>query len=111
MRADFQRFYGLDLDALGAEYTHEHAAALAAHLPYGSALCREVDPSQEWTPAEYLLARIEYGVRCSLYSGKGPKPKPLSTPADRARRPCARMASRSEMKRVADILGIPEDRR
>lgn len=36
MRADFQQFYGLNLDEMGGAYSIGHAACLAAQLPYGS---------------------------------------------------------------------------
>lgn len=38
LRADFQRFYGLNLDDLGTGYRCMHAAALVAHMPADSAL-------------------------------------------------------------------------
>lgn len=112
LRADFQRFYGLNLDGLGDEYTVEHAGALFEHLPKESATVKEIDPSQEWGPVEYLLARIEYDLRCLAYGGKGPRPKPMKTPADCAKRKAhGPKASKHEMSKVADALGIPEERR
>lgn len=110
LRADFQRFYNLNLDDMGDAFSYEHAAELAAHLPYGSALRRAVDPSQEWSQEAYILAQIEYDLRCMTYSGKGPEPKPVKTPADGIKA-AAPVASRAEMKRVADALGIPENQR
>ena len=38
LRADFQQFYGLNIDGMGSEYTYDHAAALAANLPRSSRL-------------------------------------------------------------------------
>lgn len=93
---------------MGCAYTVGHAAALAANLPYGSALRSAVDPSQEWSPTDYLLAAIEFDIRCLGYSGKGPKPKRVPTPADGARRAPVR-ASRAEMLRVASAYNIDID--
>lgn len=116
LRADFQRYYGLTLDdlpRLGAVA----AAELAENLPNGSALKRAVNPSLEWDTPAYLLALIEYELRTLMWSmgderKRGPRPEPMDTPADRERRSrMGRPASRSEMNRVADRLGIPEDRR
>lgn len=93
------------------------AAELAEHLPPDSALMRAVSPSLEWGEEGYLLALIEYELRSLMWSMSDPKrrgsrPQPVETPADAERR--ARLAqpvSRAEMDRVADRLGIPQDRR
>lgn len=111
LRADFQRFYGLNLDGMGADYTVEHAAALAACLPRESATMREKRPELEWGETEYLLALIEYDIRCMSWDGKGSRPKPMDTPADAMKTRKARPASRAELRHLADLLGIPEDRR
>ena len=36
MRADFQQWYGLNLDLMGGDYGIDHASCLAAHLPWES---------------------------------------------------------------------------
>lgn len=118
LRADFQRYYGLNLDDMGKTYTVAHAAALARNLPAGSAVHRALNPALEWADSDYLLMQIEYDIRLlawSLAGGKksrSPKPKPIETPTERAKR--ARNSappSEEEMNAVADALGIPEDRR
>ena len=93
---------------MGKSYSVEHAAALAEHLPWGSALRREIDPQQEWPISAHLLAEIEYDIRCALYSGKGPKLRWLQPPKHAGK---TSVASAAEMRRVADALGIPEERR
>lgn len=91
LRADFQQFYGLDLDGMGREYTCEHAAALAAQLPRESRCFRAEAPACEWGDSEYLLASIEHTARLLLWSKtedarrRRNVPKPVQTPADRAR--------------------------
>ena len=34
LRADFQQFYGLNIDRMGADYSILHAADIAVQLPY-----------------------------------------------------------------------------
>lgn len=91
LRADFQRYYNLNLDDAGAAYSWRHAADLAANLPHGAALWRSVNPSLAWDDATYLLARLDYDVRqlTWMLSEDGQKnvnrPQPVQTPADIAR--------------------------
>ncbi|KFI50011.1 DUF5361 domain-containing protein [Bifidobacterium biavatii] len=58
LTADFQRYYGLDLDRLGHELTIHRAAALAANLPQEARVWAKLDPRLAWTDAQYLLADI-----------------------------------------------------
>ena len=88
LRADFQRFYGLNLDGMGIEYSTAHAAALAANLPRESATVRAVVPEAAWSDETYLLSAIEYDLRVLAWqnSKDGAKgrnrPKRPQTPAD-----------------------------
>lgn len=110
LRADFRRFYMLDLDRMGEDFGALYAADLAAHLPRESALKLAVDPDCAWGEQEIILAQIEYDIRCMSCDGKGAKPSPMKTPSQRRPR-AAKPADAREMARVADALGIPEDRR
>lgn len=56
--ADFQHFYGLDLDGLGTSISILRASDLAANLPQGAVIWQRIDPSARWTDTEYLLALI-----------------------------------------------------
>lgn len=59
LEADFQRVYGLDLGGLWrGEFTVRRAAALAANLPPGSAVWRELHANAEWDQGDYILAAI-----------------------------------------------------
>nr|DAF39960.1 MAG TPA: protein of unknown function (DUF5361) [Caudoviricetes sp.] len=58
LRADFQRFYGLDLDDVGHGIRCRRAADLAAHLPPEACVWRVLDPRMEWTVTDWLLAEI-----------------------------------------------------
>ena len=110
LRADFQRYYGLNIDGMGVDYTMIHAADLAAHLPMESATMRAEAPELEWTMAEYLLASIEYSLRVLRWQNtedgqKGVRhPRPIDTPADFAR--IARKAEATDMEYIAEKLGI-----
>ena len=79
---------------------------------------RAIDPAFEWSDSDYLLSQIEYDLRMLAWSlsggkkSKSPKPRPIESPTERAKR--ARNSappSEEEMRAVADALGIPEDRR
>lgn len=58
LRADLQRFYGLDLDELGHSIRCRRMADLAANLPPEARVWQAIDPRAEWTDREYLLAAI-----------------------------------------------------
>ena len=110
LRADFQRYYALDLDGLGVAYTMHHAAALARCLPRDSATWRAERPELEWGPAEYLLASIDYTLRILAWQNtenghKGVNaPKRPMTPMDYAR--VARKAEETDMEWIAEQLGL-----
>lgn len=95
---------------MGHDYTVAHAAALAAHLPRESATVRAERPDAEWDEGTYLLAAIEYDLRylAWLNSEDGAKgrrrPKPMETPADRAR--VREKAERTDLEFVSKVLGM-----
>lgn len=87
LRADFRRWYGLDLRELwwGGLSVLE-AADLAAHLPPGSATWREYGGELAWTDEVTILAAVEFGVRVLAWqkskagaAGRD-KPAPISPP-------------------------------
>lgn len=54
MRADFQQYYGLNIDGMGTEYGLPHAACLCAQLPADSRVVKALMTSEqleamEWT--------------------------------------------------------------
>lgn len=67
LRADFQQFYQLNLDGMGADFSPSHAAALVAQLPRESRVMRRYDADLEWDDATYFLARIEYDLRVLIW--------------------------------------------
>lgn len=101
LRADFQRFYGLNLDDMGRTYGVLHAADLAVHLPAESAVKREM--SGGWSRSEHLLAELVDGFALYMWAkagGKaGRKPKPIPRPG----------VSDGSNARMKDALLLPVD--
>lgn len=58
LRADVQRFYGLDLDQLGHEIRVRRMADLSANLPQNAAVWGRIDPRAQWDTTTQLLANI-----------------------------------------------------
>lgn len=110
LRADFQQFYGLNLDRMGADYTRLHAAALCVQLPRESRIVRAMDPSAAWGDSEYIARATEHTLRVIAWQNGGGRksdfPRPLPTPEDRAR--VSRKLERTNVERVNRILGIVE---
>ena len=85
LRADFQRFYGLNLGDMGCAFTVRHAADLAACLPPDGAVAKAINPDWRWGLQEHLLATIADTLRWLQWSKtadgaknrKRPKPIPL----------------------------------
>lgn len=86
MEADFQSVYGLDLSGLWrGDFTFRRAAALAAHLPNGSAVWRVLNVDAAWDTNEYLLALTVdalNGANWQRGGGGGTQPKPVPRPAE-----------------------------
>lgn len=72
-------------------------------------MSRANNKSNEWGSTEYILARIEYDLQAVLMRGTKYEPRMMRTPADEER--VDRMRARVDKDKIADLLGIPEDRR
>lgn len=89
MRADFQQYYGLNLDGMGRDYTHAHAAVLLSQLPRESRVSRYIDHDAAWSEDTVLLASIDYSLRLLLWSKTKDakhdrnRPEPAKTPSER----------------------------
>ncbi len=110
LKADFQRYYGLNLDGMGSDYTFAHAADLAANLPRESCVMRAKDPTLIWGDVEYMLRSIEFSLRVLRWqntedghAGRN-KPQPLPTPEDMER--VRDKMAQTDMQRIAERLGI-----
>lgn len=80
LRADFQRFYGLNLDGMGSAYSYRHAAALCANLPGDSAVYRA--EGDGWTETQQLLASIGRGIDTIWWQRTEAGSKPNATAPD-----------------------------
>lgn len=58
LRADLQRFYGLNLDDLGYGLRARRAADLAANLPPEARIWGKLNSACSWSTGDYLLANI-----------------------------------------------------
>lgn len=112
------RFYGLPLDSMGEAVSWRDCAAMVAHLPSESALARA--RGDGWSESERLLAMIAdstYKAWWQRTDHKAPDAPPLLEVMSPRRREEAAEAARedvytqADMDRIADALGIPEDRR
>lgn len=110
LRADFQQFYGLNIDGAGREYGMLHAAALAAQLPREARCVRLENPETQWGDGLYMLRAAEHTLRVLAWqqtedaAKRRNFPKPLPTPADRAR--VRRRLERTDVGRINRILGM-----
>lgn len=68
LRADFQQYYGLNLDGMGRDYTTLHAADLLAQLPEGARVWRAYDERAVWTAERTLLAAIVNDLNWLVWS-------------------------------------------
>ena len=63
LRADFQRYYGLDLDEVGYSIRVRRASDLAANLPEQAQTWRAITPQAAWDTTQYLLADVADSLR------------------------------------------------
>ena len=62
VRADLQRYYGLNLDRFGVDFGAFHAGACLCNLPIGSATMAAIDERATYTRSEYMLHAIMCGL-------------------------------------------------
>ena len=102
LRADFQQYYGLNIDGMGDEYTFLHAADLAAQLPVGSRCMGILDPNLKWGDDTRLLALIEYWLHGIVWS--------MTKDAKNKRNePVLHSPVPAKKKEEKDILTLPVD--
>ena len=88
MRADFQQYYGLDLERVLEAGEFGRAASLAAGLPAGARTVVAVEPRAAWDEHTSLLALIAdklSSLRYERAGGKGRKPRPVERPKGAAK--------------------------
>ena len=58
VRADLQRYYRLNIERMGTDFSIWQAAACAAALPLGSTLMQAIEPKAMYTLSDFLMHRI-----------------------------------------------------
>lgn len=114
MVGDFQRYYGVSLPVEGDADVADLArmALLWAALPDDSRCVRRLVPEARWTSADYLLRSIEHSARVLVWQrtkdgAKGVnEPKPVQTPAERARNLERRDEALAARAEIDEILGM-----
>lgn len=76
MRADLQRYYGINLDEVGGSISVSHAAALSWCLPHGSLVLERINPKTKYTETEWLLLGILNSLREKPFDPFEPEVKP-----------------------------------
>lgn len=114
MEADLAQYYHLDIERMGTDYSHAHAACLAAQLPRG-ARCRVADnPKEEWSEETWMLWRIEHSTRLTRYQmgiafqGEPSPPRQIDYPGAAHDRVAAEIRFRQTKQRVDEAFGIGE---
>ena len=73
LRADLQRYYGVDLDrAQAGEHTAGHVAALAVCMPSDSAVMRAENQDAVWTLDSVLLAVLHNDLTALMWGMSDP---------------------------------------
>lgn len=99
---------------MGDEFSHAHAACLAAQLPRGSRCRVAEDPHEEWDEATWLLWRIEHSTRLARWTsgltfrGEGNPPQQLDYPGVAGDRIAAQTRFKETKQRVDEAFGIGE---
>ena len=118
LRADLMRFYHVSLDSGGTIVSWRDMAAMAAHLPSDSALRRA--EGDGWSESERLLSLIAdstyitWWQRVDHSNQDSPQLMRVLSPREREERAEAareEVYTQADMDLIADMLGIPEDRR
>ena len=80
LRADLQRYYGIDLDhAMGGEHTPYHIAELVRFLPHDGSIGRAYDEDAAWSLDRTLVAMLVNSLNALIWgmgdkSKRGPQP-------------------------------------
>lgn len=105
-----QQYYGLNIDRMGIDYSHLHAAVLVEQLPPNARIYIAEDPNLLWDTQTWLLWQMEYDLRILAWQNtkdaqkRRNEPKPSKTPKElheeRAR------AANFDIDLVNSVLGI-----
>lgn len=91
IEADFQQYYGIDLETAFEVHSPNHLSILAAQLPKDSR-CIKAVTDFEWSEEMHMLANIEHELRTLIWiqcSGgkkqRPPVPKRIESPSEAKR--------------------------
>lgn len=110
LEADFAQYYHLDLERMGEDYSHTHAACLATQLPKGARCLSSGDPHDEWDDQMWALWRIERNVNLLRwgfvkYEGEE-QPKPMPYPGQKSDRMAAQIRFEANKTAVDAAFGM-----
>lgn len=95
---------------MGEEYSHRHAAVLAAQLPRGSRCRAADDPHDEWDDQTWMLWRVHREItalRWSFVKYKGEKqPRQAPYPGQADDELAAERRYRENKRKVDEAFGI-----
>ena len=83
LRADLQRYYGINLDnAMGGEHSAAHIAALVQFMPHDSSVSKAYDDDAVWTVDRVLMATLINSLHLLMWgmsdkAKRGAKPEPV----------------------------------
>lgn len=112
MRADFQQYYGLNLDGMGTAFSYSHAAFLCAELPSDSRIARAYNPDAAYTLTDLLLRDIEHDLRILAWQRTEDAkhrrnfPEPLPLPSTLGGEDAARKKALENKRYVDSILNM-----
>ena len=105
LRADFQQYYGIDLDhAMAGGHTAHHIACLAMHLPPKARTLVSEDRDMSWGLEEVLLASVLNSLNGLLWG--------MGDPRKRGRRPelvgPSKLTERGKKSLPARVMPVSE---
>ena len=114
LRADFQRYYGLNLDDMGEAFSFSHAAALCAWLPDDSAVYRA--EGDGWSRTQRMLAQMGRSIDVVWWQRTDDGQRRDGVPPDNYEAPSAALKRveiqstpvSERMRRVAEAYGYEE---
>lgn len=110
LEADFQQYYGLNLEDIGGNLSVRHAALLAAHLPPESRCLSILNPDFGWSKEMHLMTKMEHEMRVLLWqqsqskNNRTPFPKPIDPPSKVVR--IQRQLEHTDIDEINERLGI-----
>lgn len=107
--ADFQQYYGLDLEKLIRAREYKRIATLTLCLPLKSRTIINLNPELAWDENAYLLSYIADNIAFQRYeqgNGKGKKPKPIERPKAKEKKKEKKHLAVSD-KKIAALLFSP----